>query len=151
MIENLTKEQYDRIKRAKNLLCSYCETEICKAFPESCMVMDIMTKLESQAKESSIVRTYEVAFVVFGYVQNKDDDIGCIECNGLTKAGENYVLKDGRIYCNVVHKSPQAAYEHGVWLMQSGGVNLGNAEIVDWYLEHVSCEDEYWYKEDLEG
>ena len=67
-------------------------------------MIENMTKLESQAKESSIVRTYEVAFVVFGYIQNKDDDIGCIECNGLTKAGENYVLKDGRIYCNVVEK-----------------------------------------------
>ena len=42
-------------------------------------MIENMTKLESQAKESSIVRTYEVAFVVFGYVQNKDDDIGCIE------------------------------------------------------------------------
>lgn len=35
--------------------------------------------------------------------------------------------------------------------MQSGGANLGDAEIVDWYLEHVSCEDEYWHKEDLKG
>lgn len=34
-------------------------------------MIENMTKLESQAKESSIVRTYEVAFVVFGYVQNK--------------------------------------------------------------------------------
>ena len=151
MIENLTKEQYDRIKKAKDILCSCCETKTCKAFPEACIVMDIMAKLESQVKEAGIARTYEVAFVVFGYTQNEYDDIGCIECNGATKAGENYVLKDGRIYFNVIEKSPQMAYEHGVWLMQSGAANFGDAEVVDWYLEHVSCEDEYWYREDLEG
>lgn len=113
--------------------------------------MDIMTKLESQAEKAGVVKTYEVAFVVFGYIQNEYDDIGCIECNGVAKTGEDYVLKDGRIYFNFVEKSPQAAYEHGVWLMQSGAANFGDAEVVDWYLEHVSCGDKYWYKEDLKG
>lgn len=45
--------------------------------------------------------TYEVAFVVHGYVANTVADIGPVECNGLQKDRHQYYLKDGRMYYNV--------------------------------------------------
>ena len=33
--------------------------------------------------------------------------------------------------------------------MQSGNADFGEAVVEDWYLEHVSYGDKYWYKEDL--
>lgn len=45
--------------------------------------------------------TYEVAFVVQGFVANTVADIGPVECNGLQKDEHYYYLKDGRMYYNV--------------------------------------------------
>lgn len=45
--------------------------------------------------------TYEVAFMVHGFVANTVADIGPVECNGLRKDEHHYYLKDGRMYYNV--------------------------------------------------
>ena len=38
------------------------------------------------------MQTYEVAFVVYGYIDNEDENIGLIECNGLQKYEHQYWL-----------------------------------------------------------
>ena len=83
------------------------------------------------------MQTYEVAFVVYGYIDNEDENIGLIECNGLQKYEHQYWLKDGRMYYSIDTSSPQKAYE------------LKALTVTDWCLEHVSIGDRYWYKEDL--
>lgn len=47
------------------------------------------------------MQTYEVAFVVYGYIDNEDENIGLIECNGLQKYEHQYWLKDGRMYYSI--------------------------------------------------
>ena len=54
--------------------------------------------------------TYEIAFVVHGYVANAVADIGPVECNGLQKDKHQYYLKDGRMYYNISATSPEKAY-----------------------------------------
>lgn len=44
------------------------------------------------------MHTYEVAFVVHGYVANTVADIGPVECNGFRQDEHQYYLKDGRRY-----------------------------------------------------
>lgn len=149
MIENLTKELYDKIESAKDTICSCCEEKICESYPEDCPVMSVIAKLNYQAGGMGIIHNYEVAFVVYGYISNRDDSIGEIECNGLTKSCGMYVLDDARIYFNIIAKTPQEAYQHGFQLMMSGAADFGEATVEDWHLEHVVCGDCYWYEEDL--
>lgn len=190
MIENLTKELYDKIESAKDTICSCCEERICESYPEDCPVMSVVAKLNyrrtgkprqisnlfvehddgkvygeteipstsgtrerssryHQAGGMGIIHNYEVAFVVYGYISNKDDNIGEIEYNGLTKSSGMYVLDDARIYFNIIAKTPQEAYQHGLRLMESGAADFGDVTVEDWHLEHVVCGDCYWYKEDL--
>ena len=72
-----------------------------------------------------------------------------LECNGSTKSCGVYVLHDARIYFNIMAKTPQEAYQHGLQLMISGAADFGDVTVEDWHLEHVACGDCYWYKEDL--
>ncbi|WP_029732296.1 replication/maintenance protein RepL [Dorea sp. AGR2135] len=91
--------------------------------------------------------TYEVAFVVQGYVANTVADIGPIECNGLQKDEHHYYLKDGRMYYNINATSPEKAYALGRQLFENE--DFKDLTVTDWCLEHVSFGDKYWYKEDL--
>lgn len=91
--------------------------------------------------------TYEVAFVVHGYVANTVADIGPIECNGLQKDEHQYYLKDGRIYYNIDATSPKKAYALGRQRFEND--DFKDLTVTDWCLEHVSFGDKYWYKEDL--
>ena len=93
------------------------------------------------------MQTYEVAFVVHGYIDNEDADIGPVECNGLQEHEHQYYLKDGRMYYNVDTASPEKAYELGRQLFEND--NFKELTVTDWFLEHVSIGDKYWYKEDL--
>jgi len=80
--------------------------------------------------------TYEVAFVVHGYVANTVADIGPIECNGLQKDEHQYYLKDGRMYYNVNATSPKKAYALGRQRFEND--DFKELTVTDWCLEHVS-------------
>ena len=58
-------------------------------------------------KNLSYIQTYKVAFVVHGYIDNEDADIGPVECHGLREYEHQYYLKDGRMYYNVDASSPK--------------------------------------------
>ena len=67
---------------------------------------------------------------------------GIIETDGV------FYLKDGRWYYTAAAESPQEAYDQAVLDFEAACV--GEVEITDWFLEHVSDEaDNYWYREDL--
>lgn len=91
--------------------------------------------------------TYEVAFVVQGFVANNVANIGPVECNGLQKDEHHYYLKDGRMYYNINATSPEKAYALGRQRFEND--DFKDLTVTDWYLEHVSIGDKYWYKEDL--
>lgn len=93
------------------------------------------------------MQTYEVAFVVHGYVDNEDADIGPVECNGFREYEHQYYLKDGRMYYNIDASSPEKAYELGRQLFEND--DFKELTVIEWFLEHVSIDDKYWYKEDL--
>lgn len=93
------------------------------------------------------MHTYEVAFVVHGHVANDVADIGPVECNGLRKDEHQYYLKDGRMYYNIDATSPEKAYALGRQLFEND--DFKELTVTDWWLEHVSLGDNYWYKEDL--
>lgn len=96
------------------------------------------------------MKTYEVAFVIEGYIDNIDDDIGVIECNGTVPSDiddSKFVIRDGRLYYNIEALSPQSAYEKAK--IQFESEDLKQLHLTDWTLEHVSMNDTYWYKEDL--
>ena len=69
--------------------------------------------------------------------------------SGTRERSSRYHLKDGRWYYTAAAESPQEAYDQAVLDFESACV--GEAEITDWFLEHVSDEtaDNYWYREDL--
>lgn len=91
---------------------------------------------------------YEVAFVVQGYLKAEDGDIGELTCNGLVETDGVFYLKDGRWYYTAAAESPQEAYDHAV--LDFEAACIGEVEITDWFLEHVSDEaDNYWYREVL--
>ena len=96
------------------------------------------------------MQEYEVALVIEGYLNDKYDSIGDVECNGVKKCQDNhYHLKDGRLYFAVYAESPQAAYKKAVLLFETA--DLGKIIVENWKLEHVSHNDIYWYKEDLKN
>lgn len=92
---------------------------------------------------------YEVAFVVYADIPEKDSSIGDLECNGTLKSYNCYSLRDARMYFTISAETPEEAYKKGLAKMQSGNADFGEAVAEDWCLEHVSCGDKYWYKEDL--
>lgn len=92
---------------------------------------------------------YEVAFVVYADIPEKDSSIGDLECNGTLKSYNCYSLRDARMYFTISAETPEEAYKKGIEKMQSGNADFGEAVVEDWYLEHVSYGDKYWYKEDL--
>ena len=91
--------------------------------------------------------TYEVAFVVQGYVANNVANTGHVECNELRKDEHQYYLKDGRMYYNIDATSPEKAYALGGQLFEND--DFKELTITDWCLEHVSLGDTYWYTENL--
>lgn len=99
--------------------------------------------------EKQNLTQYEVALVVQGYLKAKDGDIGELTCNGLIEKDGVFQLEDGRWYYTAAAESPQEAYDQAVLDFESAYV--GEAEITDWFLEHVSDEtaDNYWYREDI--
>ena len=92
---------------------------------------------------------YEVAFVVYADIPEKDSSIGDLECSGTLKSYNCYSLRDARMYFTISAETPKEAYEKGIAKMQSEDADFGVAVVEDWCLEHVSCGDKYWYKEDL--
>lgn len=91
-----------------------------------------------------MMKTYEVALVIRGYIDNIDDDIGVIECNGVIPSDvddEKFVIKDGRLYYNIEASSPQLAYEKAK--IQFENEDLKRLHLTDWTLEHVSLGDKY--------
>lgn len=99
--------------------------------------------------EKQNLTQYEVAFVIQGYLKAEDGDIGELTCNGLIEKDGVFHLKDGRWYYTAAAKSSQEAYDQAVLDFETACV--GEAEITDWSLEHVSDEtaDNYWYREEL--
>lgn len=91
--------------------------------------------------------TYEVAFVVHGYVANTVADIGPVECNGFRQDEHQYYLKDGRIYSNINATSPEKAYALGRQRFENE--DFKKLTVTNWCLEHVSLDDTYWYAKDL--
>ena len=68
---------------------------------------------------------------------------------GIIETEEVFYLKDGRWYYTAAAESPQEAYDQAVLDFEAACV--GEVEITDWFLEHVSDEaDNYWYREDLD-
>ena len=53
------------------------------------------------------------------------------------------------MYFTISAETPVEAYKKGIVKMQSKSADFGEAVVEDWYLEHVSYGDKYWYKEDL--
>lgn len=94
-------------------------------------------------------KKYEVAFVVYADIPEKDSNIGDLECNGTLKSYNCYSLRDARMYFTISAETPEEAYKKGLEKMQFGDADFGEAVVEDWYLENVSCGDKYWYKEDL--
>ena len=91
--------------------------------------------------------SYEVAFVIEGYVTKEDSDIGNIECNGFIFQDNVYILKDGRLYYTVKATNPTEAYYKGLSLYQDD--NFGDLIETRWDLEHISKGDKYFYKGDF--
>lgn len=94
-------------------------------------------------------KKYEVAFVVYADIPEKDSSIGDLECNGALRSYNCYSLKDARMYFTISAETPEEAYKKGIAKMQFGDADFGEAVVEDWYLENVSYGDKYWYKEDL--
>lgn len=94
-------------------------------------------------------KKYEVAFVVYADIPEKDYSIGDLECNGTLRSYNCYSLRDARMYFTISAETPEEAYKKGLEKMQFGDADFGEAVVEDWYLENVSCGDKYWYKEDL--
>ena len=80
---------------------------------------------------------YEVAFVVYADIPEKDSNIGDLECNGTLKSYNCYSLRDARMYFTISAETPEEAYKKGIEKMQSGNADFGE------------YGDKYWYKEDL--
>lgn len=105
-------------------------------------------RLNKDVKRNQIKsESYEVAFVIEGYVTKNDSDIGNIECNGFIFHDNVYILKEGRLYYTVKATSPTEAYYKGVSLYQDD--NFGDLIETRCGLEHVSKGDTYWYKGNL--
>lgn len=96
---------------------------------------------------------YEVAFVIYGYIDEIDAPIGDIECSGtIQEIDGQFHLKDGRACFSVVANSPEEAYEKAADLFDN--MDVGNCTVIDSKLEHISQSfdgkmDKYWYEEDL--
>lgn len=96
---------------------------------------------------------YEVAFVVYGYIEEIDAPIGNVECNGtIQETDGRFHLKDGRAYFSVVANSPEEAYGKAANLFDD--MDVGDCTVIDSKLEHISQPfdgkvDKYWYEEDL--
>ena len=153
----MTKELYERLTKASSALCSYCDNDEC----EACQVTRLMDDAYVEAVEAGIVEgeeseeedepeeEYEVAFVVRGYVDNQDDEIGNLECNGTIFSEDRlgYEIRDGRMYYLVPAENPKEAYTKGLDLLKSE--DFQKLHIVDTELEHVSRGDQYWYMPEL--
>ena len=141
----MTKELYEKLSIAGKALCEYCENDECSC----CQVTRLMDDAYIEAVEEGIVDEYEVAFVVYADIPEKDSSIGDLECNGTLRSYNCYSLRDARMYFTISAETPEEAYKKGLEKMQFGDADFGEAVVEDWYLENVSCGDKYWYKEDL--
>ena len=63
---------------------------------------------------------YEVAFVVYADIPEKDSNIGDLECNGTLKSYNCYSLRDARMYFAISAETPEEAYKKGLEKMQLG-------------------------------
>lgn len=68
---------------------------------------------------------YEVAFVVYADIPEKDSSIGDLECNGTLRSYNCYSLKDARMYFTISAETPEEAYKKGIEKMQSGNADFG--------------------------
>lgn len=101
-----------------------------------------------------IEQTYEVCFVVEGYVCDDIASIGAVECNG-TEYNEDedcYYLKDGRVYYSVDAENPLEAREKGEMMLHDD--TFYDLNVTNLSLEHVSLYNEngldvYWYEGDF--
>ena len=144
----MTKELYEKLSMAGKALCEYCENDECSC----CQVTRLMDDAYIEAVEGGLQmmpKKYEVAFVVYADIPEKDSSIGDLECNGTLRSYNCYSLRDARMYFTISAETPEEAYKKGLEKMQFGDADFGEAVVEDWYLENVSCGDKYWYKEDL--
>lgn len=100
-----------------------------------------------------LLNDYEVVFVVNGSIKYEDDDIGEVECNGVIKEDDNFILKDGRAFFTIQANTPEEAYVKASELFED--MDVGKCEIYDSRLEHISLEldkgnEQYWYMGDLD-
>ena len=80
-------------------------------------------------------KKYEVAFVVYADIPEKDSSIGDLECNGTLRSYNCYSLRDARMYFTISAETPEEAYKKGLEKMQFGDADFGEAVVEDWYLE----------------
>lgn len=57
---------------------------------------------------------YEVAFVVYADIPEKDSSIGDLECNGTLRSYNCYSLRDARMYFIISAETPEEAYKKGL-------------------------------------
>lgn len=115
---------------------------------------DVLTRCQQCTKylKSNTKVTYEVCFVVEGYITEEQydacADIGKLECNGFVISMDGYYwLKDGRYYLDIKADTPKQAYEKATIELENE--KLGCLYVTNTYLEHVSYKDKYWYSNDL--
>lgn len=65
-------------------------------------------------------KKYEVAFVVYADIPEKDSSIGDLECNGTLRSYNCYSLRDARMYFTISAETPEEAYKKGLEKMQFG-------------------------------
>ena len=54
-------------------------------------------------------KKYEVAFVVYADIPEKDSSIGNLECNGTLRSYNCYSLRDARMYFTISAETPEEA------------------------------------------
>lgn len=59
-------------------------------------------------------KKYEVAFVVYADIPEKDSSIGDLECNGTLRSYNCYSLRDARMYFTISAETPEEAYKKGL-------------------------------------
>lgn len=93
-------------------------------------------------------REYTVVFVVKGHLDDPDDSIGMLECNGtIENESHQFEIKDGRAYYHVTANTPEEAYLIAKDIFENDA--FGNLIIDETCLEHVELDNDTWYIEDL--
>lgn len=90
----------------------------------------------------------EVVFVVEGYIENPDGDIGQVECNGLKNNDDKWWLKDGRI-CYYINEATNVSEAYNQAKRMTFEDDFKDLHVTNMCLEHVYDGQKYWYTEDF--